>query len=490
MQLHTEILSRRWSEAEIMAHNLLLSKQHPNDFHELAVLMQRSLPLHADYASQLRFAFEQKERYGYHTFTQRSSNGPRLIQAPPLALKHVQRQIHQWLNEVYQPHPAACGFVDNRGIQQHAHRHAAQARILCLDIKKCFRSTTYLHVMDELPKHLPDISPPALRALIYLCTHDIDPLLATVPVQIIQKAQGLGAPIVSHIQQYTQEAWLEILIEFAYDATDSGRLYFFLSQSDKDALLNYAQKLQTHTTLSFRKFFYIRLLLLIEQRLRQLKGLEVRPPPQTARHAIQLCEGILQMTAPTQQFERGFRLKNQKHLPFVLPQGAPSSPILSNICLHTLDEHFTQMAENHKLRYSRYADDLCFSGRQIPRRFTARVAQALEGAAFRINRSKVHHQGLGTQQRITGLVVNPEPLVDAVRLDRTYIRKLRSALNQLDAGRTAYGPLRKNGAEGLLSGAQILGHLSFVRSISPQQYHRLVGASSWAQAHLRYSEEA
>ena len=487
MLLHTEILNRRWPEKDIIAANTLLSKLKPDDFHELAALMQRTRFLHDDYADQLRFAFEQKQLYGYQFFTKKSANGrKRILQSPPLALKHVQRHIHQWLSEVYTPHPAACGFVSNRGIKTHAKLHAGQPRVLCIDIKKCFSSTTYLHLMESIPAYIPEVTPQALRAMIYLCTNHIEPEITSphTPIQLVQKAHGLSAALIAHIQQYSKSNWFRTLIEFAYDATDTGTLHLTFSRQEKLELLRHAQKMQTHSTLSLRRFFHVRLLLLIQQRIRQLKGLAVSPPPHTGTQAIQICEKILKKTAPMHQYESHNHRTPQLHLPFVLPQGAPSSPILSNICLHNLDDHLTQIAEIYGLNYSRYADDICFSGQHIPRRLTTWVAQLLEDEAFRINRSKVRHQGIGTQQRITGLIVNPEKGADPTRLDRKYIRKLRSVLHHLDAGRIAYGPLRPNGAVGPLSKAQVLGHLSFVRSISIQQYHRLIGSSAWAQANI------
>lgn len=127
-----------------------------------------------------------------------------------------------------------------------------------------------------------------------------------------------------------------------------------------------------------------------------------------------------------------------------LPQGAPTSPVISNFIAHGLDRRLARLAKSNKLKYSRYADDLTFStslaafppavaafedgidGGPPSRR--VRAGDALEreiaNAGFKINNKKVRLQGRGVQQSVTGLVVNAK-----VNVERSRVRRIRAMLH-------------------------------------------------------------
>lgn len=93
-----------------------------------------------------------------------------------------------------------------------------------------------------------------------------------------------------------------------------------------------------------------------------------------------------------------------------LPQGAPSSPAVANLLAHGLDRRLSGLAAGVGARYGRYADDLVFSGDDLPahgliRRVCAIAAE--EGFSLRPDKTRImpaHHR-----QRVTGLVVNQGP---------------------------------------------------------------------------------
>ena len=98
-----------------------------------------------------------------------------------------------------------------------------------------------------------------------------------------------------------------------------------------------------------------------------------------------------------------------------LPQGAPTSPAIANLAAFGLDRRLHGLAEATGARYSRYADDLTFSGphrlwRRAPElgRLVAAIA-AEEG--FRLNDGKTSRRAAGERQLVTGLVVNAHPNV-------------------------------------------------------------------------------
>lgn len=121
-----------------------------------------------------------------------------------------------------------------------------------------------------------------------------------------------------------------------------------------------------------------------------------------------------------------------------LPQGAPTSPALSNFIAATLDRRLTRLAKENRLRYTRYADDITFSTNQPT--FPPAVAfldattgkfapgEALErsiaAAGFTINQRKVRLQTRHQRQMVTGLVVNA-----ASNVQRKRIRKVRAMIH-------------------------------------------------------------
>lgn len=104
-----------------------------------------------------------------------------------------------------------------------------------------------------------------------------------------------------------------------------------------------------------------------------------------------------------------------------LPQGAPTSPALANLIARRLDVRLAGLAEVCGATYTRYADDLTFSGDDALRRGATRVARhvvliaAEEGFAVNRRKTSVHTQS--ERQVVTGLVVNEKPNVPRDEFD-------------------------------------------------------------------------
>jgi hypothetical protein len=96
-----------------------------------------------------------------------------------------------------------------------------------------------------------------------------------------------------------------------------------------------------------------------------------------------------------------------------LPQGSPCSPALANLCAHRLDMRLEALARSLGATYSRYADDLTFSGpREFERalvRFHVQVATIAIEEGFAINRQKTRIMRAAARQEVTGIVVNRHP---------------------------------------------------------------------------------
>ena len=112
----------------------------------------------------------------------------------------------------------------------------------------------------------------------------------------------------------------------------------------------------------------------------------------------------------------------------VLPQGAPTSPLLTNAICDKLDRRLAGVAKRFKVRYSRYADDITFSSMhnvyQENSDFRIEVKRVIADQGFIINDKKTRLQKRGVRQEVTGLTVN-----EKVNVCRQYISDLRWILN-------------------------------------------------------------
>ena len=118
-----------------------------------------------------------------------------------------------------------------------------------------------------------------------------------------------------------------------------------------------------------------------------------------------------------------------------LPQGAPTSPILSNIVTRPLDLRLTALAKKYKCVYTRYADDLTFSTNQkefpteisfIDKNGNTEISEKLKreitDSGFEINNKKTRLQSKNDRQSVTGLIVNKR--VNVPREYRKYVRAM------------------------------------------------------------------
>lgn len=110
----------------------------------------------------------------------------------------------------------------------------------------------------------------------------------------------------------------------------------------------------------------------------------------------------------------------------VLPQGAPTSPILSNIVCQKLDHRLSGLAKRYGVSYTRYADDITFSSDKsiFHKGFRRELRRIIEDQHFTINQAKVRLQGIGYRQEVTGLTVN-----EKVNVSKRYIREVRAMLH-------------------------------------------------------------
>ena len=144
-----------------------------------------------------------------------------------------------------------------------------------------------------------------------------------------------------------------------------------------------------------------------------------------------------------------------------LPQGAPTSPQLSNLVFKPFDTKLARWAHEHRLTYSRYADDLSFSGAEVPQEFYRQIHSCIH--PYRLNPRKTRVLGRGSRQVVTGLVVN-----ERVNLPRPQRRKLRALAHRLAT----------SGLDAVLQANtwtqdELSGHLAWLAQVNPQAYDKL-----------------
>tara|TARA_E500000318_G_scaffold38627_1_gene37261 strand:- start:1050 stop:2093 length:1044 start_codon:yes stop_codon:yes gene_type:complete len=161
-----------------------------------------------------------------------------------------------------------------------------------------------------------------------------------------------------------------------------------------------------------------------------------------------------------------------------LPQGASTSPKISNIILFKLDKRLSKIAEISDLKYSRYADDLIFSGEQIISGFKAFIYEIIEEEGFTINESKTRVFKEGSRKIVTGIVVNdndirlPKKKRKSIKHE-VYLLKKYGIINQINKNKDIFYIDR------------ILGKLSFWKQIEPDNTYV---SNTFRQINQMYNE--
>lgn len=160
-----------------------------------------------------------------------------------------------------------------------------------------------------------------------------------------------------------------------------------------------------------------------------------------------------------------------------LPQGSPTSAHLANLCASRLDRRLAGWAARSGAVYTRYADDLTFSGGPaVARRvgaLQAGVQRIVADEGFAVNPAKTRVRGRGARQLVTGLVVN-----DRLAVPRDEVDRLRAQLtNAVRRGPSARDLAEHDGDAAALR-AHLAGRVAWVAQVHPTRGRRL--AALWA----------
>ena len=114
-----------------------------------------------------------------------------------------------------------------------------------------------------------------------------------------------------------------------------------------------------------------------------------------------------------------------------LPQGSPASPILSNIVCAQMDRRLKGLADSFGLTYTRYADDITFSGPYNAFRegeaFRSCLDHIIQEEGFSVNVEKTRIQKVGGRQEVTGLTV-----CEKINVPRRWVKGLRAQIHRME----------------------------------------------------------
>jgi RNA-directed DNA polymerase len=153
-----------------------------------------------------------------------------------------------------------------------------------------------------------------------------------------------------------------------------------------------------------------------------------------------------------------------------LPQGAPTSPVISNLLASNLDISLNRLARRERCTYTRYADDITFSTNK--KNFPKAIATSSKEinapweagddlrfrvfrSGFRLNTLKTRMQYYWSRQEVTGLTVNRK-----VNINRDYVKLVRSRVEHIVSGGAAFS--EQLGKQFPLSLEQVQGMIALI----------------------------
>ena len=143
-----------------------------------------------------------------------------------------------------------------------------------------------------------------------------------------------------------------------------------------------------------------------------------------------------------------------------LPQGAPTSPVISNLICSIIDTRIAKLSRKFRLNYTRYVDDLSFSTNDYKfelnhERFLLDLEKIITDSGFKINKNKIRFNDKFHRHEVTGIIVNKK-----VNIRRDYYRENRALAH------TYYktGEVLINGKKGTFE--QLEGRFSFINQIT------------------------
>ena len=349
-----------------------------------------------------------KKRYNSFTI-KKKSGAERTIHAPVKGLKAIQKTLSFILQCVYEPHKSATGFVREKSIVDNAKEHIGSKYVYNIDLKDFFPSIDQARVWKCLqlkPFNLNNQNSEIEEKIIskVFTTDDIKKEFNITHAKLVNRKKGFFLHLIKFIDDK------EIFISVKIDNTISLK---GLTLEDKvnDIKTNYA--VYAYVT---DNGTYCKLISKNDIKNKERKIIKSRQSIANIISSICCCEMEVERLNSS-----GKWIIEKRN---VLPQGAPTSPILTNVVCQRLDYILSAVAKRFGLKYTRYADDMTFSSMhnvyQPESDFLKEMHRIIAEQGFHIKASKTRLQKDGFRKEVTGLVVN-----DKVNVQKRYIKQLR-----------------------------------------------------------------
>jgi len=316
----------------------------------------------------------------------KKSGAERCIHAPVKGLKSLQKTLSFVLQCVYEPHNAAMGFVRDRSIVDNAKLHVGSKYVYNIDLKDFFPSVDQARVWKCFQLKPFNLNKASSVEPQYMKWEDFkkEHLKTDEPVTFLK---GKG-------RMFTNTPYGTLYVANNFD-----------KEKDKYILLG-SSSLKTKAGKSLEGTLWL-----------------VNKIPDTSR--LDVANIIASLCCTEMEVERknenGVWEKVKRN---VLPQGAPTSPVITNIVCQKLDYLLSGVAKRFGLKYSRYADDITFSSMhnvyQPESEFLKELHRIIAEQNFHIKESKTRLQKDGYRKEVTGLLVN-----EKVNVQQRYIKQLR-----------------------------------------------------------------
>lgn len=332
--------------------------------------------------------------YRYASFgIKKKSGGSRRVHVPEPGLKAIQRVLNVIFQCIFEPHKAAGGFAKGKSVADNARIHAGSNYVYNVDLKNFF----------------PGIDQARVWKCFQLKPFNLGPVAEENIPEPELLEEGTGSFITDHAET------------IYYSISKVGQVTLDKDKGDYQRYRKRWKKLQKVAGLKRR-------LSITDQQEMMADAVTYISKLQKTRASFRrrkLADMLAALCCTSMEVERpdatGQWVKVQRN---ALPQGAPTSPLLSNVVCQRLDFLLTGVAARFGLKYSRYADDITFSSMHNIYKpggeFLTELRRVIESQHFWINEKKTRLQKQGYRQEVTGLVVN-----EKVNVNQRYIKHLR-----------------------------------------------------------------
>jgi len=354
----------------------------------------------------------------------KKSGAERCIHAPVKGLKSLQKTLSFVLQCFYEPQNAAMGFVRNRSIVDNAKLHVNSRYVYNIDLKDFFPGIDQARVWKCL-----QLKPFNLNEK-HSLGNQLNSLTPHFQVRLLTMHHAGSDNRNEQILYYEYEGcyfrngWKKLPLRsgetIVYEINTKGghakgTITLYLERSSYESVKNAIQINNNRESISVASLAHP-FFKLIELHQNKLAAKDNRSA--LANIIASLC--CTQMEVERKS-ETGEWKKVKRN---VLPQGAPTSPVITNIVCQKLDYLLTGVAKRFGLKYSRYADDITFSSMhnvyQPDSDFLKELYRVIAEQNFHIKESKTRLQKDGYRKEVTGLLVN-----EKTNVQQRYIKQLR-----------------------------------------------------------------